>query len=147
MEGMDRELDAILERMARRYVSRKTSPCCKKEYPVGYEIKGVEEVSELTSNCRVVFINFYSPMCPYCDLFYPVYMEIGRKYNGNAVFARQNVATNPELAWRYNVLMTPTTIVLVDGKPAYQIQGYIPKEYFEETVKNILVETQCIEKQ
>ncbi len=145
MESSDRELDTILDRLVRRYMSREYSiGCCKKIYPVGLEIKSIKEVDELTSNCRIVFINFYSPMCPYCELFYPIYMEVGRKYNGKAVFARFNVTYSPETAWRYNVLMTPTTIALIDKKPSLHLKGYLPREYFEEAVKKVLIETNCI---
>ncbi len=150
MQGDTSIRDPEVEKLLRKIMSKtlvsasaRSSACCIRDYPPGYEIKSEAELEELIKTCKVVFINYYSPVCPYCELFAPIYTKIASKYRGKAVFARVNVAVAPELAWRYYVMATPTTIALYKGKPVQGVPGYIEEEYFEELVKEVLREAGC----
>ncbi len=141
----DAELNKILNELIRKYMTKeKISLCCKTVYPVGKEVRSEEEIDDLINKCRIVFINFYSPTCPYCELFYPVYISVGSKYKEKAAFIRFNVIYSPEVAWRYNVMATPTTVAIVDGEIVAHIPGYIPENVFDEVVKRILKKASCI---
>lgn len=141
---LDEDINSILNRLARRYVS-KTIPrqCCNMKLPVGYEIRSGREIEELVRDCRILFVNFYSTYCPYCKIFHKVFTEVGRKYRGRAGFIRLNVDYDVETAWKYNVMATPSTIAFVDGKPVTLIPGYVPYETFEVIVQRILREAGC----
>ncbi len=140
----DRELENIIRKMLMKRALSRTI-CCQKTVPAGYEITSRKELEQLISNCRVVFINFYSPLCPYCEMFKPIYLRVARKYSDKAVFARSNTAYSPELAWSFNVMATPTTVALVNGKVVVYIPGYIDEITFNEIVLKTLSKAGCQE--
>ncbi|RLG84062.1 MAG: hypothetical protein DRO40_02535 [Thermoprotei archaeon] len=142
----DKDLEEILSRIAMRYykdVHEGKRECCKSKYPIGYEVLNYNEFVNILNDCRIVFINYYSPYCPYCEMFYPIYVAIGKKYSGRAAFLRVNVYSSPELVYAYNVLSTPTTLCFVDKKLVYSIPGYVPYDTFEKIVSNIINRSKC----
>ena len=118
--------------------------CCSLSRGGVIEVSGLEELRELASRCRVVFINFYSPMCTYCYLFEPVYSRVASEMAGKAAFARVNVARSLELAGLFGIMATPTTIALVDGRAELMIPGYMDYEDFHGLAHELLRKTGCI---
>ena len=117
--------------------------CCGLPQKGTVEIRGLEDLQALASRCRVVFINFYSPLCTYCYLFEPIYRKVAEETGGKAAFARVNVAEDMELAMLFGVMATPTTLGLVDGKLELAIPGYIDYEEFNTLVQETLSKAGC----
>ncbi len=144
--GFDEELNELLERLAHRYISRSlTQPCCREPPPVGLEVRSWNEIQGIMRKCRVLFVNFYSTYCPYCRIFHRVFIDVGRMYRGRAGFVMINVEHDPETAWRYNIMSTPTTIAFIDGEPATMIPGYVPHHVFQSIVERVLEKAGCIQ--
>ncbi|WFO74989.1 thioredoxin family protein [Desulfurococcaceae archaeon MEX13E-LK6-19] len=141
----DEELSSILDKKLEEILKRRSvSVCCSKVYEGVIEITGIKELEEAINTCRTVFVNFYSITCPYCEMFHPIFSEVAKKFIGKALFARVNVSYNPELAYIYNIMATPTTLVFIDGKPVLSIPGYVPYDVFLNIVEKALRRTNCL---
>lgn len=155
-EYLDPEVREILERMAERITcgeSRVSSKkvdslgsCCEiaKHYhePV-IEIRSLDEFKETISKCRVVFMNAYTTYCPYCRLFHPVFERVAERFRGKAGFVRVNLDYVLEIAYAYYIMGTPTTLVIIDGKPVDRILGYVDEYELEAYVEEILRREKC----
>ena len=95
----DEYLEKILEQLARRISQRAKRKCCKRIIEVGYEVLNSKELHDVVNACKAVFINFYSLTCPHCEMFKPVFLSVGKKYQDKAAFIRLNVFHVPETAY------------------------------------------------
>jgi len=120
-----------------------SNACCGLSQKGAVEIRGLDDLQALVSRCRVVFVNFYSPLCTYCYLFEPVYRKVAEETGGKAAFARVNVAMDLELATLFGIMATPTTIALVNGKPVLAVPGYMDYEEFATLVQETLNQAGC----
>ncbi len=145
---VDEEVKALLNRLALRIVQEKQREmkCCKSHVEIGYKIADRKELTRVFEICRAVFINFYSPICPHCEMFKHVFYSIAKKYHSKAAFVRINVFDVPESVREYSVLGVPTTIVIVDGNEYDRIVGYVPKNVFERIVLMTLDKIGCLDK-
>jgi len=138
------DMESILDRIARELASaRPSTRCCRRAYEPGSTIEGLEELEELLRECRVVFLNLYTPTCPYCHLFRPVFSEVGKRFRGAAAFVSIDVARYPEAAWSLGITSTPATVIFVGGRPVNAVIGYIPRQSFEELVLEVLRRAGC----
>lgn len=145
--GYDEELAPILEKIAHRIISRRiTYTCCSKIFRGVLELNDYEELISAIKNCKVTVVNFYSTNCPYCRAYHPVFEYVASKYSGRAGFYRLNIDYNPEIAWRMEIMGTPTTIIFVNGKQINQLYGYITPEVLERHVVAALDKAKCLNK-
>ncbi|RLG73398.1 MAG: hypothetical protein DRO23_09005 [Thermoprotei archaeon] len=140
----DEYLEKILEQLARKISRKVERKCCKRIIEVGYEVLNPRELHNIFNTCKAVFINFHSTTCPHCEMFKPIFLSVGKKYQSKAAFIRLNVLYAPEIAYEYGVLGVPTTIALIDGSVYDRIVGYVPKRFFEDYVKSVLVKAECL---
>lgn len=145
---IDKEVEALLNRLALRIVQekRRMMKCCKSRIEANHKITSIKELAKVLEICRAVFINFYSPMCPHCEMFKHVFYSVAKKYHNKAAFVRINVFDVPESVREYSVLGVPTTIVIVDGGEYDRIVGYVPKSVFEQRVLTTLDRIGCLDK-
>ena len=141
----DEYLEKILEQLTRKISRRIERKCCKRVIEVGHEILSSSELHGILDICKAVFINFYSTTCPHCEMFKPIFLRVGRKYQDKAAFIRLNVLHAPEVAYEYRVLGVPTTIALIDGLVYDKVIGYVPERFFEEHVKSVLIKAKCLD--
>jgi len=142
-----REIEEILEKLKEKIILETLSSrsgCCKTK-PSGrpVEVRSLRELQELERGCRVLFIMFYSPTCPYCRAFAPLFAEAAGIYGDKAAFARVNVYELPEAAAMYGVMGVPTTIAVVDGRPVFRLVGLVDPETFEEAILRALERAGC----
>jgi len=146
------ELERVLEEMARKLAAAhrpepagEESGCC----PAAKSMKGLvespslSEVKQALSQCRVVVITFFTPLCPYCEMLKPVVKAVAKELQGKAVFMRVNALEALPLARALRVFSVPDTFVFVDGKPAHRIPGLYDEEYLAGVVKSHLRELGC----
>lgn len=144
MDG-EEELSRILDKKVAEILRlRSRSVCCKKVYEGVIELTSMRDLEEALGTCKTVLVNFYSITCPYCEMFHPVFSETAKMFKGKALFARVNVTSFPELAFMYNIMATPTTIIFIDNKPAMSIPGYVPFNVFTSIVEKALAKTNCL---
>lgn len=145
----DEELRRIIDKIAQSTVTPLKSSekkCCRSDVKVKglIVVKSYEEFTYIMKLCKLTFVLITSKYCPYCYMFKPVFARIAKLYEGKAAFVEVNADYMPEIAWYYNVLSTPTTVVIVDGSPVDAVVGYIPFDSFNKYVTEILYRVGCI---
>ncbi len=149
----DKELDEILEGLARRItnkqgccVKKSLNKCCRDPRLLSrtvVEASGLEELEDYMRKCRVLFVNTYTTHCPYCMMFEEVFHIVAEEFKGKAGFVRVNLERDPRVAYKYYIMGTPTTIVIVDGKPVDLIVGYVDDYTFARYVESLLKKYNC----
>jgi len=144
----DNDVNEIIGRMVEEFTAVRdrgtAGGCCPVRPRPGASLSSIEELEKLLRDCRVVFLNLYSPMCPYCELFQPIFTRVGSKYLGAAAFVKIDVWRFPEVAWSLGISSTPATVVFVDGRPVDALVGYVPPHVFEHFVLRILRRSRCL---
>ncbi len=148
----NRELDNILENLAKKimnktkHAGRKLSECCKDPRLISQpvvEAVGLEELEDYMKKCRILFVNTYTTHCPYCMMFEEVFYMVADRFKGKAGFIRVNLEKDPRIAYKYYIMSTPTTIVIVDKKPIDLIIGYVNDYTFTKYIETILRKYNC----
>ncbi len=141
--GEDREVNEILSRIARRLVARPRTVCCSRYVSPAYEVVDPSEIEDLRRRCKALFVYFYTTNCPYCHLYTPIYKDVASRHSSSIGFIKFNLDRDPRVAWRYNVLSTPTTLVFIEQKLVSRIPGYVPREVLEEIVLRVKRIARC----
>ncbi len=150
--SVDYELEQIIERMADRMVkfhkdrARTRGECCSASITSGrpvVEVMGLDEIKKIANKCKIVFVNAYTTYCPYCRMFHPVFEYVAEKYKGKAGFVKVNLDYAMDVAYAFYIMGTPTTIVLVNGKPVDRIMGYVDEYELEAYVEELLKREGC----
>ena len=139
---MQDEIGAALEIVKER-LAREARLCCSLdgvEEPV--EVGAPGELEEYLARCGAVILTFYSPTCPYCKAFAPVYAVVSREYP-RVPFLRVNTWALPGVARDMGVMGVPTTIGFARGRPVAVLYGYAGPERLEELVEIVLRHAQC----
>ncbi len=77
---------------------------------------------------NTVLADFYSDTCAPCRRMAPVFSELERESGGRFRAVKVNVASDGDLAMRYDVDAVPTFILFKNGKESARIIGAVPKE-------------------
>ena len=130
----------------RRPVEARPTACCRiRPVPRGaVEAGSPGELARLLRACRVVFVFFKSPMCPYCAMMEPLVDEAAEQLSGRALFVKVDVYQMPEAAWEAGVMATPTLVALVGGREVDRVVGALPPEYLEEFINHALKAGGCM---
>ena len=88
-------------------------------------------------------IKFSSQMCAECKKLDTVLDEVYPKYSDKIVLVKIQVTDNDDytkkLIKKYNVILTPTTVVLDSkGKKLSTLEGFIEKENLEKIMKDLV---------
>lgn len=73
-------------------------------------------------------VDFWSPTCPYCVAYKPIFEDVASQVGSNILMATVNVNDAPQSAGSYNIEGIPATILLVNGKEIGRIEGTATKE-------------------
>ena len=85
-----------------------------------------------------VLVDFWGPECRPCLMITPVIDKLAEEYDGRVDFVRINVADNPRIAGRYDVMGLPTLIVFKDGRPFSNVVGFRSKNDLKEILEEAL---------
>ena len=81
-----REMEALLqkvkERMLQELKEREKACCTRENLEEPVEVESMEELAEYLRGCGAVLVTFYTPTCPYCRAFKPVYALVSEEYPG-----------------------------------------------------------------
>ncbi|RLG88887.1 MAG: hypothetical protein DRO15_01850 [Thermoprotei archaeon] len=94
------------------------------------EIIGRKSFEEFIRSNRVAIICFYSPRCPACKRYLPVFNSIAKKFSPRIAFGVLNIkdSRNREIVLDKEVFIIPTTTIYVDGKEVTKKTGYMDEE-------------------
>ncbi len=136
------EVDRLLGKMARELAVGPRARCCKGPVDTGRDVTA-SELKAIVGTCRVVFVMVYTPACPYCRMFDPIFRGVGARYTGRAAFVKLNAERFPYVAEALGVMGTPTVVAFVEGRPSDVLHGYVVPRVFEDFVQVNLREAGC----
>lgn len=97
--------------------------------PGNYQtISSSSELESLTSQGKPVLLEFYKDGCPACIQIAPELDAAAREHDGQVIFAKANFSQSGQLARRFNVRATPTTLLFVDGAEVGRWVGFKNKK-------------------
>lgn len=85
-----------------------------------------------------VLVKFYSPQCPHCTAFAPIFEDLSRQYAGRVEFKTVNTDVKVALAEKYNVFRLPTVILFADGQERQRWEGQLLEQPYEHALNRLL---------
>ena len=141
----DAELKELLDMMKLKLLKEATSrkTCCNRTSRKPIEVRSLGELVDYIKNCKAVFITFYSPTCPYCRAFAPIYAEAAEAYGDLIPFLRVNTYLLPEAAQLFGVMGVPATFGIVDRNIEAMLYGLVYEDKLEEAILHTLEKAGC----
>ena len=90
-------------------------------------VNGASFEAEVLDSPVPVLVDFYSDSCVPCKRMNPIISKLEPEFEGRAKFVKVNVNFDLELAQRYNVMASPTFVLLKGGKEVARNQGTLAK--------------------
>ena len=86
----------------------------------------------------LALVDFWATWCGPCRMVGPIIEKLGEQYDGQAVIAKVDVDSEPELARRFGVMSIPTVVFLKNGKEFHRSVGVqSPGAYMDILNKNL----------
>ncbi len=93
-------------------------------------------IEEKLKEGKPLIVDFGSNTCMPCKMIKPVLEDIAKEYAGKVNVLILDVHEHKDLAQRYSIMSIPTQFFFdKDGNNLGQHIGFLPKEAFEEIIK------------
>ncbi len=101
----------------------------------GKELEGI-----ISSEKLPVFCDFWASWCGPCRMLAPVFEDISKKYEGQAVFVKLDIdeEDSEPAAIAYGITSIPNIIAFKGGKPVDNSLGFVPQAVLESFVEKNL---------
>jgi thioredoxin len=76
---------------------------------------------------RPVLVVLWSPTCGHCKMLAPMLAGLFEEFGDRFTVVKVNVAESPEIVDRFEVMGTPTLLVVVDGEVTHRRTGVAPE--------------------
>ncbi|WP_258870642.1 thioredoxin family protein [Pyrobaculum aerophilum] len=138
------ELDRLLWKKAVELSAREGRPrCCTVGYTPGYVLRGGSQLKNAIYGCKVAFVMFFGKTCPYCQMFDPIFRQVGERYRDFANFVKADIEEFYQLAASLGIMGTPATVAFVDGRPVEVAPGFMTAPQFRAFVEAVLKYASC----
>jgi thioredoxin-like negative regulator of GroEL len=87
----------------------------------------------------LAIVDFWSPSCPYCMQFKPVFEEVAAQMGGQIFMATAHTGEAPQSAAAYRISSIPAVIFLANGKEVHRVEGAMTKADFLNEIDRVLV--------
>ena len=103
-------------------------------------IKGNELQNLIATEEKTVFCDFWASWCGPCRMLAPVFEELSKKYDGQAVFVKVDIdeEENESVAIKYGISSIPNILAFKGGVPVDNHLGFAPAPVIEAFIKNCL---------
>ena len=91
--------------------------------------------SEVAESKEKVLIDFWASWCGPCRMVSPIVDEIAEESPAGVKVCKVNVDEQPELAQQFQVMSSPTLLVMKDGKPVASSVGARPKQFIVKMIE------------
>ena len=89
---------------------------------------------EVLNTTQTVVIDFYATWCGPCKMYTPIVEEFAEE-NQDIKVVKIDIDESQDIAFEYNVMSIPTTIIIKDGKEVDRAVGIISKEVLSQMIK------------
>ena len=89
-----------------------------------HDITTESELAEVLEKANTIIIDFWSPVCPPCKAFAPVFEEAAAR-NPDVAFCRVNTREEEELSGAFDVEHIPTLVAIRDRVMVASQPGYL----------------------
>jgi thioredoxin-like negative regulator of GroEL len=100
------------------------------------EITTESELAAILEEAGTVIIDFWSPVCPPCKAFAPVFEEAAGR-NPEVAFCKVNTREKEELSGAFEVEHIPTLIVIRDRVLVASQPGYLRGEQLDDLLGQV----------
>jgi len=137
MSEYEKEIEELLEKLLKKLVeSLKQERVSEVEHKVVLvkevkEIIGKESFEEFINKNSFAVICYYSPRCPACRRYLPVFNNVAKKLTPQKIaFAVLNIKEprNRDIVLEKEVFVIPTTAIYAKGKEISRKVGYMNEE-------------------
>ncbi len=80
------------------------------------EIKNLADYQTLLNTHKPILLDFYADWCGPCQALLPTVEKLADKHADDAIIAKVNVDTNPELSQHFGVRSIPALFFLKNGQ-------------------------------
>ena len=103
-------------------------------------IKGNELQNLIATEEKTVVCDFWASWCGPCRMLAPVFEELSKKYDGQAVFVKVDIdeEENESVAIKYGISSIPNILAFKGGQAVDSHLGFAPAPVIEAFVKNCL---------
>jgi thioredoxin 1 len=82
---------------------------------------------ELINSDKPVLVDFWAEWCGPCKMIGPIVEELAGEFDGQAVIAKMDVDTNPNVSAQFGIRSIPTLMVFKNGQMVDKQVGLVPK--------------------
>ena len=101
-----------------------------------HDITTEPELAEVLGRADTVIIDFWSPVCPPCKAFAPVFEEAADR-NPGVAFCRVNTREEEELSGAFDVEHIPTLVAIRDRVVVASQPGYLEGDQLDELLRQV----------
>lgn len=83
-------------------------------------------------------VDFYADWCGPCKALAPLLEDLQKEYNGKINIYKVDTEAEQELAGAFGIRSIPSLLFCPKGEKPQMAQGALPKQQFEELIKNVL---------
>ncbi|MBE9040306.1 thioredoxin fold domain-containing protein [Oscillatoriales cyanobacterium LEGE 11467] len=101
--------------------------------------KNFSSFEDLIANSKIpVLVTFYTTGCSYCQMLSPILEQVKTQMGDRLKIVKINTANYPKLASKYEVKVSPTTLLFVDGELASRIKGVMQAPQLMQYIQKFL---------
>ena len=98
------------------------------------EVTSANFEEEVLNSEKTVVIDFYADWCGPCKVYSPIVESIAAE-NEDIKVVKVDIDVAEDIAWKYQVVSIPTTVVIKNGQEVNRAVGMISKSTLSEMVK------------
>jgi thioredoxin-like negative regulator of GroEL len=112
------------------------------------EIDNIESwVTNVEQSSTPIFVMFYSPNCPHCQIMAPYVQSYAQEFKGKITFVQVNIRDHLAIASKYGILGTPTFTLFCKGRALRNYVGEMYPSLIKKMIEDALQNSvDCVDK-
>ena len=89
---------------------------------------------ELINSDKPVLVDFWAEWCGPCKMIGPIVEELAGEFEGQAVIAKMDVDSNPQVSMQFGIRSIPTLMCFKNGEMVEKQVGLVPKHVLAQKI-------------